>query len=169
MRHDLRTSVDLSLRDVDAFVFIGEGCQVTQYQLHEAVFRGRSEVVVSRFVRRWAARGFLSIERWNTIGINRLRLTALCRDELVAQGLAKEAQLFAARKAVALKGIAHTLWINDLRIVLRESDLNFDLTLPAWALQRRFAPVPRAIPELLAIRSPRQDDRGCSLVRKPFS
>jgi len=160
MRRDPRTTIHLSQRDVDAFMFIGEGFEVAQYQLHEAVFRGLSEVVVSRFVRRWAQRGFLAIDRWNNIGVNRLRLTALCRDELVARGVAHEAQLFAPRKPVAVKDVAHTLWINDLRVVLGQSDQQFDLVLPAWALQRRFGRAPRAIPDLLAIRSPQGDDRG---------
>jgi hypothetical protein len=160
MAHDPRSSIQFSERDVDALVFIGEGYEVAQYQLHEAVFRGRSEVVVSRFVRRWAARGFLTTERWNNIGVNRLRITPACRDELVARGVAQEAQLFAPRKAVALKDVAHTLWINDVRVVLRASDANFDFVLPAWALQRRFSRAPRAIPDVLAIRTPHADDAG---------
>ena len=114
---DPRSSPKLSARDVEALLFIGEGYEVAQYQLHEAVFRRRSEVVVSRFVRRFVARGFLFAERWNNIGVNRLRLTSLGRDELVSRGFAKASQLFAPRKSVALKDVAHTLWINDLRIL----------------------------------------------------
>jgi hypothetical protein len=159
MSRDPRRSVHFSQRDVDAFVFIGQGYEVTQYQLHEAVFRGRSEVVVSRFVRRWAERGFLIVQRWNNIGVNRLRLTASCRDDLVARGVAKESELFVPQRGVALKDIAHTMWINDLRIVVRETG-HFELVLPAWALQRRFAPAPRAIPDILAIRRPSEDDPG---------
>lgn len=160
MVHDPRSAVKLSTRDVDALLFVGEGYEVAQYQLHEATFRGRSEVVVSRFVRRWAGRGFLAVDRWNNIGVNRLRLTALGRDDLVARGFAKESQLFAPRKSVALKDLAHTLWINDLRVLFRQSRPKFDLVLPAWALQRRFSPVPRAIPDLLAVRSPQDGDAG---------
>lgn len=160
MVHDPRSAAKLSPRDVHALLFIGEGYEVAQYQLHEATFRGRSEVVVSRFVRRWAGRGFLAVDRWNNIGVNRLRLTALGRDELVTRGFAKESQLFAPRKSVALKDVAHTLWINDLRVLFRESRPKFDLVLPAWTLQRRFSPVPRAIPDLLAVRSPQDGDPG---------
>ena len=160
MSRDPRNSAKLSPRDVEALLFIGEGYEVAQYQLHEAVFRRRSEVVVSRFVRRWVARGFLLAERWNNIGVNRVRLTSLGRDELVSRSFAKESQLFAPRKGVALKDIAHTLWINDLRIVFRQCVPEFDVVLPAWALQRRFSPVPRAIPDVLAVRSPQADNAG---------
>jgi hypothetical protein len=160
MSRDPRSSSKLSSRDVEALLFIGEGYEVAQYQLHEAVFRRRSEVVVSRFVQRWIARGFLLAQRWNNIGVNRLRLTFLGRDELVSRGFAKESQLFAPRKGVALKDIAHTLWINDLRIVFGQCEPGFDVVLPAWALQRRFSPVPRAIPDVLAVRSPQADDAG---------
>jgi hypothetical protein len=158
MPHDPRSSFHLSPRDVEALVFIGEGFEVAQYQLHEGVFPGLSEVVVSRFVRRWANRGFLAVDRWNNIGVNRLRLTTACRDELIVRGVAKEAQLFAPRKAVALKDIAHTLWINDLRIVLR--GVAFDVVLPAWSLQRRFASRLRAIPDVLAIQKPHGSHPG---------
>jgi|GEM_PF-740663 len=160
MPHDPRSSPKLTKRDVEALLFIGEGYEVAQYQLHESVFRGRSEVVVSRFVRRWTDRGYLTIDRWNNIGVNRLRLTSFGRDELVTRGFAKESQLFTPRKSVALKDLAHTLWINDLRVVFRQTRPTFDLVLPAWALQRRFSPVPRAIPDLLAVRSPQDDDAG---------
>lgn len=154
MSRDPRSSFKFSARDIEAFIFIGEGYEVAQYQLHEAVFPRLSEVVVSRFVRRWAKRGFLAVERWNNIGVNRLRLTPTCRDELVARGAVDAAQLFTPRKPVAPKDVPHTLWINDLRIVLQSVDPKFDVVLPAWSLQRRFAPAPRAIPDLLAIRKP---------------
>jgi hypothetical protein len=160
MPHDPRSSPKLSKRDVDAFLFIGEGYEVAQYQLREAIFRGRSEVVVSRLVQRWGTRGFLTIDRWNNVGVNRLRLTAFGRDDLVMRGYAKESQLFAPRKSVALKDVAHTFWINDLRVVFRQAIPQFDLVLPAWALQRRFSPTPRAIPDLLAVRSPHDGDAG---------
>lgn len=154
MSRDPRSSFKLSARDIEAFVFIGEGFEIAQYQLHAGVFAGLSEVVVSRFVRRWAGRGLLAVDRWNNIGVNKLRLTSTGRDELVARGVAGAAQLFTPRKPVAPKDAAHTMWINDLRIVLRDSASKFDLILPAWMLQRRFAPAPRAIPDLLAIRKP---------------
>ena len=87
-QRDPRRGIELSPRDLAALRFIGEGYEVAQYQLHESVSRGRSEVVVSRFVRRWADRGFLMIDRWNNIGVNRLRLTTFGRDELVMRGFA---------------------------------------------------------------------------------
>lgn len=156
--------VTFSARDIEALTFIGEGFEVLQYQLHEAVFVGRSEFVVSRFVRRWAARGVLAIERWNGIGANRLRLTPLGRSELVRCGGARDGQLFAPRQAVALKDLMHTCWINDLRVLLRRAPRPFDVISAAWTLQRNLVPPPPAIPDLLALRASRESDLGFVLA-----
>src|SRR5438128_267538 len=102
-------------RDLEGLAFIGRGYEVAQYQLHAAVFACRASTVVSRFVRRWAQRKMISVERLNRTGINRLRLTAAGRDFLVASGV-RSADLFAPRRPTALKDLAHVLWINDLRV-----------------------------------------------------
>ena len=101
------------------------------------------------------ANGLIAVERWNRVGINRLRLTAAGRRTLIDHGV-DPTSLFAPRRPVATKDVAHTLWINDLRVVFRRSEVPFDKVLPAWQLQRRLSPPPAAIPDVLAIR---QDDR----------
>jgi hypothetical protein len=151
----------LSARDIEALTFIGEGYEVAQYQLHRAVFDGVSAVMVSRFVRRMREAGYIAVERWNRIGINRLRLTGKGRDVLEARGVPAES-LFVPRQPVATKDLAHTLAINDLRVVLRK--LGFDAVLPAWALQRRFSPPPPAIPDILALRKGDGDGGGAVLA-----
>jgi hypothetical protein len=151
---ELRQTVALSTRDVDALSFVGEGFEVLQYQLHEAVFPGLSEAVVSRFVRRWERRGVLLITRLNKLGPNRLRLAAAGRALLEKRGVDGR-HLFAPRSPVALKDLAHTAWINDLRVLLRFVPRPFDAVLPAWGLQRQLVPPTAAIPDVLAVRTPR--------------
>lgn len=152
-------------RDAAALAFIGRGYEVAQYQLRAAVFPGLSEVVASRRVRRWVADGFITVERFQGFGINRLRLTEAGREAVVAAGAAAEDELFVPSKAVALKDLAHTLWINDLRVLAMEG-LPFvaDRVAPAWYLQRTVQPGPPAIPDLFLVRRPRDGKRGTVLA-----
>jgi hypothetical protein len=138
-------------RDLRAGVWIGQGHEVAQYQLHEAVFSGRSPVVVSRFTKRWKERGLLAVERWNRIGMNRLRLTGKGRDYLLAYSAAEEEDLFVPARAVAAKDLAHRLWINDLRVILGRLPAQPELLLPSWAIERRFVPRLPAIPDVLSV------------------
>ncbi len=139
----------ISPRDLAALRFIGRAGELAQYQLHEGVFGEVSEVVVSRFVRRAARRELIVISRWRGIGINRLRLTARGRALLVTHGTSAE-EIFTPRNPVADGHIEHQLWIVDTMIVLGRATRPPDLLLPAWALQRRFAERPPAIPDVLA-------------------
>jgi len=136
-------------RDIEALTFIGRGYEVAQYQLREAIFAARSQNVTSRFVIRASERGFIVAERLGGIGMNRLRLTRLGREFLVDdRGLAED-ELFAPAKAVALKDLAHTLAINDLRVALLGLKNPPTLISPAWHLQRRLSSA-TAIPDVLA-------------------
>ena len=137
----------LSARDLRALTWIGEGYEVAQYQLEAAVFAGLSPTVASRFVRRAAARGLLAVDRLYSIGMNRLRLTEKGREMLVSSGHEAE-RLFAPRRPVALKDLAHTVAINDLRVVFATQIRPPTELLPAWALQRQLAG--EVIPDLLA-------------------
>jgi hypothetical protein len=147
--HDPRRSRPPSERDIAALTFIGEGYEVAQYQLQAAIFPNVSAVVVSHFVTRAVRNGWIAVERWNRVGINRLRLTGAGKDAVVRAG-GDAASLFVPRRPVATKDMAHTLWINDVRVALRGA--SFDAILPAWQLQRRMTPAPEAIPDVLAIR-----------------
>lgn len=151
---DRRRGVDprdlaVSPRDVDALRFIGRAGELAQYQLHEGVFGAVSEVVVSRFVRRAVKRELVVTSRWRGIGINRLRLTTRGRALLLANGVDAN-EIFLPRAPIADGHIEHQLWIVDTLIVLGRTSRTPDLLLPAWALQRRFAPRPIAIPDALA-------------------
>ena len=162
-------------RDIEALTFIGRGYEVAQYQLHEAIFASRSPNVVSRFVSRASKRGFVAAERFGGVGMNRLRLTRRGREFLVDRGIADD-ELFAPVKAVALKDVAHTLAINDLRVALSLSRAP-DVLTPAWLLQRRL-PTVTAIPDVIVhwrFRSGRQGllmacevDLGCERLRAVF-
>jgi len=159
--HDPRQAKRLSARDVRALTFIGEGFEVAQYQLHAAIFPAVSPVMVSHFVKRSLTSGLIAVERWNRVGINRLRLTETGRRTLATVGV-DPVSLFAPRRPVATKDVAHTLWINDLRVAFMKSERPFDSILPAWQLQRRLSPPPAAIPDVLAIR--KDDGRHSGFV-----
>jgi hypothetical protein len=148
----------LSARDLRALVWIGEGYEVAQYQLEAAVFAGLSPTVASRFVRRAVVRGLVAVDRLYGVGMNRLRLTAAGRDTLVSRGYQIE-RLFAPRRPVALKDLAHTLAINDLRVVLAARKHPPTELWPAWALQRWLAG--EAVPDLLAVW---RNSKGVSLL-----
>lgn len=148
---DPRLTPRASERDLEAGVWVGKGYEVAQYQLHEAVFSGRSKAVVSRYVKRWREKSYLVAERLNGIGMNRLRLTSKGRDFLLRHEAAAEEDLFVPARAVAPKDLAHRLWINDLRVVLGKLSARPELVLPAWALERCFTPRLRAIPDVLAV------------------
>jgi hypothetical protein len=148
---DPRNIPRASKRDLEAGAWIGKGYEVAQYQLHEAVFSGKSPVVVSRFTKRWRERGYLFVERLNRIGMNRLRLTSKGRDFLLLHAAAQPEDLFVPTRSVAPKDLAHRLWINDLRVVLMKLPVKPELVLPAWAIERRSTPRLPAIPDVLAV------------------
>ncbi len=149
-----RTSVDPRgsywppARSIAVLLFIAEGGEVMQPQIHERFFAGRSEAVVSRAIRKLADHDLLSIDRWNSIGVNRLRLTARGRDLLLAAGV-PEHVIFVLRRPVAPAHVSHTTWINDLRVIVAASGRAPAFALPAWALQRLIRPLPPTIPDLL--------------------
>lgn len=156
--------MELSDRDLAALRFIGEGYEVGQYQLHEAIFRERAATVVSRFVVRAQEQKLIVLLRQNRIGINRLRLTARARTLLVDRGIAHPDEIIVPQKSVSPKDLAHTLWINDLRVAASHLVPPPDLALPAWALQRRLQPAPQAIPDLLAIWKPTMTRCGLAIA-----
>lgn len=149
-----RTSVDPRgsywppARSIAVLLFTAEGGEVTQPQIHERFFAGRSEAVVSRAIRKLAARDLVSLDRWNSVGVNRLRLTPRGRDLLLAAGV-PEHVMFTLRKPVAPAHVGHTTWINDLRVIVARSGRAPAFALPAWALQRLIRPLPPTIPDLL--------------------
>jgi len=159
---DPRAALALPTRDSEGLRFIGEGYEVAQYQLHEAVFRGLSPTVVSRFVRRWEEKGLLASGRLHGFGMNRLRLTSHGKTALVSLGIATDEQLFVPRRSVALKDLAHTLWINDGRIVLGRF-FPRAVVLPAWALGR-LEERPPVVPDILALVRPNRARNGLSLA-----
>jgi hypothetical protein len=157
-RRDPRCVVVLPERDYEALRFIGAWYQVAQYQLEDAVFAGRSPTVTSRCVRRLLTAGFIIVERWNRIGLNLIRLTTRGRTALLDRGIEDE-RVFVPEKAVAVKDLAHHLWIVDVGLILRGLPVALDVG-PCWLLRRRLAATrAAAIPDLLALRS---DDDGAT-------
>jgi hypothetical protein len=161
--YDPRRQPRLSERDVRGLLFIGRGYEVAQYQLHEAIFPGLAECIPSRWAQRMAKRGAIAIERWAKVGINRLRLTKAGLELLAAHGVNVD-DVFTPRQATALKDVQHTLWINDLRVVLPSLSMPLDVIAPAWLLQRQLGASAAAIPDVLAIRRPREGERGFVLA-----
>jgi len=153
-----------SPRDAEALRFIGEGYEVAQYQLHKAIFPERVATVVSRFVIRAQRSKLVTVERQNGIGINRLRLTSRGRALLVDRGICHADELFVPKTPVSAKDLAHTLWINDLRVAIKRCVPSPEFALPAWALQRRLQPPPFAIPDILAIWQPREHRDALALA-----
>jgi hypothetical protein len=161
--YDPRRLPRVTARDLDALLFIGRGYEVAQYQVHEAIFTGLAEGVMSRWTQRMLKRGFVAVERWAKVGINRLRLTRAGRDTLVAHGMRVD-DVFTPKMPTALKDVQHTLWINDLRVVMPRLKFAPDTVAPTWLLQRRFAGTRDVVPDVLAIRSPRPGDLGFLLA-----
>ncbi len=159
-RYDPRRRPQVTDRDIEALLFIGRGHEVAQYQVHIAIFHGLSEGIMSRWTQRMLKRGAIAVERWAKVGINRLRLTPKGRELLVSRGVAVD-DVFTPRTPTALKDVQHTLWINDLRVVLPTLAVAPDVIAPAWLLQRRLGTV---VPDVLAIRTPRADDKGFALA-----
>ncbi|MEA2325717.1 MAG: hypothetical protein QOE68_676 [Thermoanaerobaculia bacterium] len=158
--YDPRRQPQVTDRDIQALLFIGRGHEVAQYQLHAAVFSGLAEGIVSRWTQRMFRRGAIAVERWAKVGINRLRLTPKGRELLIARGIPVN-DVFTPRTPTALKDIQHTLWINDLRVVLPQLSVPPDVVAPAWLLQRQLGTI---VPDVLAVRAPRSSDRGYALA-----
>jgi hypothetical protein len=151
-RRDPRTVLPLPDRDFDALAFIGRWYQIAQYQLEGAIFPNRSPTVASRAVRRLHAAGLIVVERWNRIGLNLLRLTAAGCSALLERGI-DERSIFLPKKAVALKDLAHHLWIVDTGLMVTSVSPTMEVT-PCWTLRRRLSALrPAAIPDVLALRA----------------
>jgi hypothetical protein len=161
--YDPRRQPRLSKRDIRGLRFVGRGYEVAQYQVHEAIFPGLAECIPSRWAQRMAKRGAIAIERWAKVGINRLRLTRAGHDLLVAHGVGTS-DIFTPRQPTSLKDVQHTLWINDVRVLLPSLKLAPDVIAPAWLLQRQLGSNGGVIPDVLAIRKPREGDRGFLLA-----
>lgn len=148
---DPRSATCLPARDYEALRYISAWYQVAQYQLEDALFADRSPTVASRCVRRLAAAGCIAVERWNRVGVNLLRATARGRSALLERGV-DDGAIFVPEKAVALKDLAHQLWVVDAGLALRRLSATLDVA-PCWSLRRRLAALrPAAIPDLLALR-----------------
>lgn len=161
---DPRSVATLTGRDLTALKFIGESLEAAQYQLASAVFPHASEVVVSRRVRRLHGLGLIAIERWNKVGINRIRLTTQGADLLVTRRVAEKSELFLSRAPLSPRAVPHHLWITDCRLVLERLPHAPDRVLSAWALERQFVPRLPAIPDVLALTAPRPDHPGLLLA-----
>ena len=159
-----RADLPLTDRDISALAFIGCSQEAAQYQVHEAVFPGLGEAVVSRRIRKLAARGLLAIERWNKVGINRLRLRTAGCDAVLARKGARDDELFVLRAPLAQSAVAHHLWIVDCRIIMEQLASPPTSVQPAWALERRWNPRPASIPDLLAIWRPSLSSPGQMLA-----
>jgi len=161
---DPRSAAALTARDLAALKFIGESLEAAQYQVAAAIFPDVSEVVVSRRIRRLLRLGLVAIERWNKVGINRIRLTAQGADLLVTRRVAATAELFLSRSPLSPRAVPHHLWITDCRLVLERLPHSPDRVLSAWALERQFVPRLPAIPDVLALTAPRPDHPGLLLA-----
>jgi hypothetical protein len=137
-------------RDLAALRRIGRWRCLARYHLKEWIFPGVDEAVVSRFVARMTARGYLGAKRLHGIGAQLLWLTHAGRDFLVEHGTS-DADLYPAKNAVALKDLDHTLAIVSAGFALTRRFPAADAVLPAWAVQRAFGGRIAAIPDVLCI------------------
>jgi hypothetical protein len=149
---DPRSIVVLPDRDYHALRFIGAWYQVAQYQLEDAIFPDRSPTIASRCVRRLVNARYVVVERWNRVGLNLIRLASRGRAALIERGI-EDHSIFVPERAVAVKDLAHHLWIVDAGLMLRSVSVHLDVA-PCWTLRRRLAAMrPPAIPDLLALRN----------------
>ncbi len=148
---DPRARAALSARDHLVLVFIALAREVAQYHLHALFFAGKSEVALSRCVRRLAGLGLITIYRWRKVGINRLRLTVAGADYIREHDLAPESQIYVAARPTADKDVAHALWIVDLLVLYRIFAPAID-ALPCWHARRTLGTKAGvSIPDLLAV------------------
>lgn len=151
VRRDPREAIQLPDRDYCALRYIMEGYQETQANVDCAIFGGTSKTPVSRAVHRLSEAGYVIVDRWNGVGMNLLRGTNRGRTALIERGI-DASRLFVPERPVAAKDLPHHMWINDVRLVLKQRGIA-DAT-PCWALRRKLAELrPAAIPDLLAFRT----------------
>ena len=161
---DPRVDTALPERDYAALRFAATWYQIAQYQLEDAVFPDRSPTVASRCVRRLRTAGYIAVERWNRVGLNLIRVTARGRTALVGRGVSDDEAIFVPEKPVAVKDLAHHLWIVDAGLVLRGLRTRLHAT-PCWAVRRRLAALrPAAIPDLLALRLGANDETEAAIA-----
>lgn len=143
---DPRSARSLSARDLQALRFIAASGLATQGQVAEAHFTGKSEVVVSRCVKRLRNLELVDVHRWNRIGVNVLKLRSAGRDLLIEQGVPEDT-IFMARWPTP-GGFAHRLWITDAAIALAR--VGRFRVQTCWQLRRKLAGTSTPVPDLLA-------------------
>lgn len=149
--HDPRATQKLSTRDIAVLSFVAMAREAAQYQIRALFFDGKSEVVVSRCVRRLLGLGMITVDRWRKVGINRLRLSARGADFLLDHRLLSEEQIHIATRPAADKDIAHTLWIVDVLVLFRLVAPQVE-ALPCWHLRRKLGAAPGvSIADVLAV------------------
>jgi hypothetical protein len=140
-------------RDLRVLAAIGRFRMLTRPQVKRWFFADVSEPVVTRFLKRVEAAGFLGVERVGGNGMQLMWLTRKGRDVLVARGI-PAADLFSATGPAAPKDFAHTVAIGDAAAWLARRDPPPDELLPAWAIQRYFSGKLGVIPDILALWRP---------------
>jgi len=123
---------------------------LTRPQVKRWFFADVSEPVVTRFVERATAAGWLGVERLGGNGMQVFWLTKKGVEILVAEGVAA-ADLFPANGPAAAKDFDHTAAIGDAAVWLATRAPAPDELLPAWTLERIFGGRLAAIPDLLAL------------------
>jgi hypothetical protein len=132
---------------------------LTRPQVKRWFFGSVSEPVVTRFLQRTQHSGHLGVARLGGNGLQVLWLTRKGRDALVARGTST-ADLFPGTGPAAAKDFDHTVAIGEAAIWLALRTPAPDELLPAWALARFFGGSLAAIPDVLALWSPKGDVRS---------
>jgi len=153
----------LIARDLLVLAAVGRFRMLTRPQVKRWFFSEVSEPVVTRFVKRAEACGWLGVERLGGNGMQVLWLTRKGREALVERGT-PAADLFPASGPAAAKDFAHTTAIGDAAAWLATRKPAPDELLPAWALQRYFSGRLRVIPDLLALWRPMGNAPGAALA-----
>lgn len=154
----------LLLRDIEAYTLVGRFRMMIRQQLKSWLFAGVSETIVTRFLDRSTARGYLGVERLQGNGIQVCWLTKKGRDLLVDGGYAPASDLFPASGPVPTKDFAHTVEIVNAALAMRRRTPAPDELLPAWAVQRLFAGKLTVWPDLLCLWIPGEDRPGSALA-----
>jgi hypothetical protein len=119
-------------------------------QVKRWLFDGLSEPIVTRCIERLAERHYLGVERLHGNGIQVLWLTREGKEFLIGQGTSA-ADLFSAVGPVAAKDFEHTMAIGDVAAWIARKVPSPTELLPAWAVQRFFGGMAKAVPDLLAV------------------
>lgn len=96
----------------------------------------------------------LKVDRFAQTSFNRLKLTGRGCASLVEHCVMDERDIFVPRAFLPMKDVTHGHLVAALGLVLdRGVPVTWHAIFPSWTIQRRVAPTPAALPDVVAVRA----------------